>query len=273
MTSGAALSGGQRRGYVDCATGQVHYREQGEGHPLVILHQNPNSSAMYSAVHPLLASAGFRVIGFDHPGTGMSDPPPEPPLIGDYAGWLLEAAGNLGLEQFHLLGHHTGAAIATEMALAAPDRVQRLVLSGPPVLDVRDRDQVAIWARPRTIAPDGSHLLAAWQTRLAATPHWSDLAAMHRAVLWSLVAGDTFNWGFLAGMQYPMADRLPLLTCPTLLLTASHEDMYEPTLRAQQIRPDFDLIVFGDCTRDVPDERPQDWAAAVSDFLRAAAPV
>lgn len=267
MTGNPAFSGRERRGYADCSIGQVHYREMGNGHPLVLLHQNPNSAAMFTRVYPLLAAAGFRAIGFDHPGCAMSDPPPAPPRIGDYARWLLEAIDGLGLDRFHLVGHHTGSAIATEIAILAGDRIPRLVLSGTPVFDADQLVKVDLWSQPRQLAADGSHLQVAWDKRIAATPHWSSVEAMHRAVIWSLVAGDSYSWGFLAGMQYPMAERLPLVTQETLLLTARFEDVYQSTLRAHRIRPDWDLVALGNVTRDVPDERPEAFAAAITRFL------
>ena len=72
-----------RRGYVDVEFGQLHYRESGEGPPLVLLHKTPSSSIQYSRVMPLLGER-YRCIALDTPGFGMSDPFPSQPLMGDY---------------------------------------------------------------------------------------------------------------------------------------------------------------------------------------------
>jgi pimeloyl-ACP methyl ester carboxylesterase len=71
-----------QRGYTTCRYGQMHYRQagpqQGGARTLVLLHQNPSSSYEYEALITAMA-ADRRVIAFDTPGYGMSDPPQEPP--------------------------------------------------------------------------------------------------------------------------------------------------------------------------------------------------
>ena len=74
-----------RRAYIDLPSGQLHYREIGEGEPLLLLHQTPSSSLQWEAAYPLLAAAGMRVIAPDTPGYGMSDPPAGTPTAEGYA--------------------------------------------------------------------------------------------------------------------------------------------------------------------------------------------
>ena len=135
------------RGYVEGRWGQVHYRADGESGPAVVLvHESPLSSEEYRLALPELGRS-VRAVAFDTPGYGLSDPPPEPQEIPEYAASLLEAADALGLDEFAVVGTHTGASIAVQMALqAAPGRITHAVLSGIPVM------------RPETRA----HLLATW---------------------------------------------------------------------------------------------------------------
>ena len=110
------------RDYVDWADGQIHYRlgGKGPGAPLVLLHQTAGSSAMYQSLMEIL-QGHYRMVAPDTPGFGQSDFPPPDPTVGYYAAALLEALQDLGVDRFHAFGFHTGASIACEMAVVAPN--------------------------------------------------------------------------------------------------------------------------------------------------------
>ncbi|MCS7003115.1 MAG: alpha/beta hydrolase, partial [Dehalococcoidia bacterium] len=118
------------KGYVNTPEGQIHYRAGGEGFPLVLLHQNPSSSMMWEAVQPGLIAGGRRVIAFDTPGYGLSDPPPIKPDIPYYARRILNALDLLGVDRFDVCGHHTGALIGGTLAADHPDRVRSFIPVG-----------------------------------------------------------------------------------------------------------------------------------------------
>lgn len=69
-----------------------------------------------------------RTIAFDAPGTGGSSTPLRPPTMRQLADIGLTVAQELGADEIDVLGYSFGGAVAQEMAAAAPDRVQRLVL-------------------------------------------------------------------------------------------------------------------------------------------------
>src|SRR5262245_44344222 len=116
------------RNYANTSLGQVHFREMGQGAPLLLLHQTAESGAMFSEVMPLFAK-NFRVIAMDTPGFGDSDKPAAAPGIEGYAKAVAEFLDSLGINKANVLGHHTGASIAVEFASTWPDRVIKLVLS------------------------------------------------------------------------------------------------------------------------------------------------
>src|SRR5947207_12698997 len=100
-------------------------------------------------------------------GLGDSDAPEGEPSIEVWASAALALLDALGEQKFAVVGHHTGAVIAAEMAASAPTRVRALVLSACPFVDAARRakhhgarviDDVA----PR---PDGSHLAELWARR------------------------------------------------------------------------------------------------------------
>ena len=60
--------------YLEISGIRMHYLDEGEGHPIVLLHGNPTWSYYYRNLIPVLAKK-FRVIAVDHIGCGFSDKP------------------------------------------------------------------------------------------------------------------------------------------------------------------------------------------------------
>jgi pimeloyl-ACP methyl ester carboxylesterase len=257
-----------QRGYFDAPTGQIHYRIAGAGRPLLLLHQSPLSGAQFSAVLPLLAARGFRVLAPDMPGFGMSDPAPEPATLDSYASCVGAALGHLGWSQAAILGHHTGAVVGATYAVAEPGRVSGLVLNGFPLLTDAERAHFAtFYFGPKAPQADGSHLLVAWQNRLRSTPGWTDLELMHRYTVEGLVSGAT-NWkAFPLIINADLGGLLRAIQVRTLLLTNTGEDLYDATRRSHAIRPDFAYAELADGSHDIADEQPQAWTDAVAGFL------
>ena len=109
-------------------SGPIAYREAGEGPALLLMHGIGGSSKTWEEQYRAFAGSS-RVIGWDAPGFGGSDPAPE--QTADR--WADEAAGlldRLGVETACLLGHSMGGIIAPRVASRHPGRIERLVLSG-----------------------------------------------------------------------------------------------------------------------------------------------
>ncbi len=119
MTSPALL----RHGFADTRHGQVHYVRQGHGLPVLLLHQTPRSWDEYRDVIPILAR-DFHVIAMDTLGFGSSTRPPTPWTVETFAEGVLDLCDELGLGSFALVGHHTGAVVAVEVAATRPDRIE-----------------------------------------------------------------------------------------------------------------------------------------------------
>lgn len=116
---------------VACAHGRVAWREAGEGLPLILLHGIGSGSGAFSGQLEGLASA-FRVIAWDAPGYGGSDPLHNPtPLAADYAQVLADFALQLGLTEAIVLGHSLGAMVAAAWAAQPTLPLRALVLASP----------------------------------------------------------------------------------------------------------------------------------------------
>ena len=111
---------------------QVHLRDEGprdDPVPVLLLHGTSSSLHTWEGWVPPLTAAGRRVISVDLPGFGLTGPFPDGDhRIGAYAPFLLEMLDRLGVSRVVVAGNSFGGQVAIELALAAPARVERLVL-------------------------------------------------------------------------------------------------------------------------------------------------
>jgi len=105
-----------------------------DGPPVVLLHGFPDFWWGWRDQLAALADAGFRVLAPDLRGYNLSDRPGGvrsyhlDRLVGDVAG----LAATTGRERVHLVGHDWGGVVAWHLALADPDRVDRLAALNAP---------------------------------------------------------------------------------------------------------------------------------------------
>ena len=73
-----------KRAFIDLPEGQIFYREEGEGEPIILLHMAVASSDEFVRPMHILAKS-YRTIAPDFFGAGDSDPSPYPFKIMDHA--------------------------------------------------------------------------------------------------------------------------------------------------------------------------------------------
>jgi pimeloyl-ACP methyl ester carboxylesterase len=100
----------------------------GEGKPFLILHGWNSNSDRWSEIAEKISAKGFKVIIPDLPGFGKSDPLEIPWNTNKYIDWIEKFVEELKLEEFYLLGHSFGGALASKMAVKYPQKVQKLFL-------------------------------------------------------------------------------------------------------------------------------------------------
>src|ERR1044072_3698850 len=120
------------RSFVRIKSGLVRVAACGAGRPILLLHQTPRSWDEYREVLPLLG-ARYRAIAMDTVGFGDSEPLPDgQDSIEAWAEAAHEVLAALGHARAVVAGHHTGAAVAVEMAASRVESGWGLVLSGRP---------------------------------------------------------------------------------------------------------------------------------------------
>lgn len=188
----------------------VHYREcASDGPPLVLIHGLSGSTRWWSRNLTALAEH-FRVFAIDLPG------------FGDNRRWcrfnLAEVATQLcawldaiDVPRASIIGHSMGGVIALDMALCAPDRIDRLILVDAPILhDPRSWFRLGFEtaAEARLFSPKLALLLVT--DALRAGPFTLSRASRET---------------HLRNLQ---AD-LSIITAPTLVLWGEYDRMFPPT--------------------------------------------
>lgn len=115
---------------VKLSGGFIAYRQQGHGPPLLLLHGWGGSSRYWKSTLQCLADRR-TVYALDLPGYG--DSPPwtngHATSIQSVATLVIEFADALGLDHFDLNGHSLSSSVSVYVAVNAPARVRRLVLT------------------------------------------------------------------------------------------------------------------------------------------------
>ncbi|MFC2048704.1 alpha/beta fold hydrolase [Elusimicrobiota bacterium] len=114
--------------WLDVEGQRMHYLDEGEGHPVLMLHGNPTWSFYYRNLVSRL-SKKFRCIVPDHIGCGYSDKPQ------DYSynlkthiencDYLLKA---LDISRIDLIVHDWGGAIGMGVAVKDPSRINKITI-------------------------------------------------------------------------------------------------------------------------------------------------
>ena len=134
--------------HIEVPEGPLRLRRGGSGPPLLLLHGNPQTHAMWHAVAPALAR-DFTVICPDLRGYGGSFKPPPTADHGRFAKRemamdMTALMSHFGFETFFLAGHDRGARVAHRLALDNPERVRKLaVLDIIPTLEHFERADMA----------------------------------------------------------------------------------------------------------------------------------
>jgi pimeloyl-ACP methyl ester carboxylesterase len=284
-----------RCGYADGRQGQVHYRELKStaprcAEPLVLLHWAPSNGRQYEHMLPLFAARGLHVLAVDIPGYGRSHK--------DTAGWscaqmadeISVALAALCVERGFVLGGHLSAAIAAEMAIAAPARWPRVVLDGSPTL--LPEEMTHLMQRFAGLSPalsaSGAHRTFVWDMTERFLTEWDPdylVTAETLPVHYAYMA-DYLQMGFApirafidpANTQqgglgtYRALERWPLIESQVLAMTAEREALKPGHARAVALLRDVREHCFAGSHPIMNPTRAEEYVDVVAGFLLSGQP-
>lgn len=256
--------------YVDIPEGQIYYQTEGSGEPLLLLHQTPLSSNEYLEVIPILAKH-YWVLAMDIPGYGKSDPPSkEHPLIEDYAQSVANFLKALGIRKTSVVGHHTGASIAAEVAAGYPELVDKLILSGCPhyTPEMRESRLSDPRFRPMEIKEDGSHIVKIWQEYKSRYLPLTSLETLQTIFVNYMIAGARATDGHQAVLRYDIEPRLQLIKSLTLLISGTKDVFYDRLEATNSLIPRCRTEIIEGGHAFITLEAPEVLAEVILDFLK-----
>jgi len=193
-----------RRQFVDADYGQMHMRIAGKvsnKNPLVCLHQSPKSSREFIAFMEAASDDRF-VIAIDSPGHGESDVPQKKMSIEGFARSIWDALREFKFDKIDLLGHHTGAKVAAEMAYQRPDVVDGIVMVSALVLSTEEREQFKSQFQPIPLDEDGTRFKHMWAQSIKYRGPGVTLEQLAASMAENLRAGEAYEWGHEAAFNY-----------------------------------------------------------------------
>ena len=105
----------------------IYYEREGEGPPLLFFN---GSGSTIERMRPLLTvyQQRFDVLIHDQRGLGLTEIPPGPYSMADYAADAIALVDHVGWDRFRVIGVSFGGMVAQEFTVTVPDRVERLGL-------------------------------------------------------------------------------------------------------------------------------------------------
>jgi 2-succinyl-6-hydroxy-2,4-cyclohexadiene-1-carboxylate synthase len=259
-----------------------HYRRQGAGPALLLLHGFTGSSESWSATAGALAES-HDVVSVDLPGHGKTESPASAVryAIEPAARDIVTLADILGFERFSLLGYSMGGRLALYLAHRYPKFIGDLILesASPGIAGAADREQ----RRRRDeelaneIERDGiAHFVDRWE-RLPlfasqSAVAQSSRAALRRQRLQNDPAGLANSLrGMGTGSQPSLWSELPAMTTRSCLLCGELDSKYVEIAREMaRLMPDSMLEIVPGSGHNIHFERPSYFTTAVSGFLNQA---
>lgn len=256
--------------------------------PVVLLHGLGATSASFLPMQWDLAR-DHHVFALDLPGFGESGKPVRALHPAYFARWLVAWLDAVGLPRAHVVGNSMGGRVALEVALRAPERVDRLVLLAPSLAWRRYRAAArlvrllrpelavlpmvalhglvvsvlrSMFARPERVADAAMNAAADEFLRVFATPR-GRIAFFHaaREIYLEDPHGVRGFW-----------DRLPKLTTPSLFVFGD-TDWLVPRAFLRHVRralPAAEWELFDDCGHVPQFELPARTSARVRTFFSKA---
>jgi pimeloyl-ACP methyl ester carboxylesterase len=253
----------------------IYYDVTGEGPPVCLVNGYRLSSAAWPRPFITRLSTRCSVIAFDSRGTGRSDKPDDGYEFGNQARDVIGLLDDLGLPRVHLLGFSMGGAIAQEVAICYPDRVDRLVLFATFC--------GGIWAEPTPLSVISRILVTeGLSPEEAARQSWPVTYSPN----YLAANADEVEQQMRRELEYPTPTfvarqqtealrnfdsyrRLPRIGAATLVATGTHDVLVKPrnaAILASRI-PNARLEMLADLGHRAIWEAPEEMAELIGDFL------
>jgi len=246
--------------------GNLFYRFEGQGEPLILLHSlGVSSESWQHVIEPL--SRNFSVYAVDLMGHGNSDKPSKNYEIYHYAENVIELMDVLKINQARIIGNSIGAMVSIEMSVSFPQRLAKQVLVGCPIWDTawERMERLMFYSYLRydsdgnlePITMDGLSLFFAHPTT-AVLDWYNNVEA--KAEPWRKKAQ-------IAIVLYDVVSKLHMVNCPTLIISGGKDELHEKDQVLVQRIKGAKYSLIEDAGHLPQMDAPEDFLKPVMEFL------
>lgn len=210
--------------------GVVHYEAYGRGKPVILLHGWLGSWGYWLKTMESLKKE-YRCYALDFWGFGDSGKRRTSYQVDDFVGLVDQFMDRLGIEAAPVVGHSMGGTVAMCLALAKPQRVQRVIAVGSPVVGDSLNIFLRLAGRP-WIANIVWHLPTALQLGIKAfspyvVKNWNEWYDMITRDL-SRTTLEAFFSSINSLHKTDLSTRLPAMTMPLMGIYGAGDNVVAP---------------------------------------------
>lgn len=249
---------------------RLYFETDGTGDPLLLIAGQGTDHREWDAIRDQLADS-YRIIVFDHRGTGNSDKPETPYSTTGFADDAARILDHLGISRAHVFGCSMGGKVAQWLAINHPDLVGSVILgctsAGHSHCAPRPERAKRALANPPADPRAAAELLADFLVSpqyLAEHPEVIDAVVARRSL-----TPKTRRLHFQASEAHNAWDYLPSIAAPVLLIYGTDDELQpvgNAKLLAEQI-PNSTLKIIDNARHNFFVEFPEETITIVTEFL------
>ncbi len=248
---------------------ELHYEIYGEGDPLLFIHGLGSSTQDWQNQIDYF-SKKHQVILFDVRGHGQSEKPPGPysiPVFAEDTATLIE---HLNVGPLPIVGLSMGGMIALQLTIDRPDLVSRLVTVNclPEFVPRTAKERLNVWQRFFVLRILGMQKIGKiLSKRMFPKPEHAHIRDTF-VRRWSKNDPRAYRDAMRAIVGWSIMDQIENISCPALTLASNNDyssvaEKQAFTRKLKQGR----IVVIDDARHALPVERPDEFNAALDQFL------
>jgi 3-oxoadipate enol-lactonase len=256
---------------------EIHYRETGEGFPIVFVHGFTGNSRNWALTVPALRDE-FRTISVDLRGHGLSEKPANEDeyALEVMASDVYQLLQSLDVTECVLVGHSMGGMVSQLLVLDHPEAVRALVLVDTAaevpkslLYDERRKQRAGLIE----IARDQG-MKAVFDEQLRITPIHPALKANPRYIdIWREQFLMTSREAYIAGAngmasRRSVVDDLARVVVPTLVICGEKDEPFlDPSRQMHEAIPGSELVIIPGAGHGPQMETPAEFNRVLTQFL------
>ncbi len=267
----------QHSRFLDIDHALVHYRDEGQGPPILLLHGTFASLHTFDGWVDELKSS-YRLIRLDLPGFGLSEVTEDHVYSMErYLEVIKTLLDELGIDRVTIAGSSLGGWLAWEFALDFPELVERLILIDAAGVEIHRHIPLPVRLARLPFAKKFAPLFI----NRATIKHfiqevYADASKISSELIdryYELFAREGNPEAFLSIVNTKFVDRaheLPKIQVPTMIIWGE-KDSWLPISNAYHflnVLPQAKLIIYEDLGHIPMEEAPQETAEDVREFMQ-----